>query len=166
MISFLGVRTDRHGFGILTWKHVGTQKMSTQSSKLVVSRRSLYASPEDRDALQLELIIAACIHFKSKSNQETLVTRITILPMRNSGLEAPSQCYRIFQSSAFSVYANNWSSMLAFSFFSSTSHNRSTTMTEAGKSVYHPTENSYAKKVKILDSGAFQSRLTELCANW
>ena len=26
MISFLGVRTDRHGFGILTWKHVGTQK--------------------------------------------------------------------------------------------------------------------------------------------
>ena len=54
MISFLGVRTDgqtdgrtdRHGFGILTWKHVGTQKISTQSSKLVVSRRSLYASPE------------------------------------------------------------------------------------------------------------------------
>ena len=54
MISFLGVRTDgqidRHGFGILTWKHVGTQKISTQSSKLVVSRRSLYASPEDGDA--------------------------------------------------------------------------------------------------------------------
>ena len=25
-ISFHGVRTDRHGFGILTWKHVGTQK--------------------------------------------------------------------------------------------------------------------------------------------
>ena len=49
--SFLGVRTDghtdRHGFGILTWKHVVTQKISTQSSKLVVSRRSLYASPED-----------------------------------------------------------------------------------------------------------------------
>ena len=41
---------DRHGFGILTWKHVGTQKISTQSSKLVVSRRSLYASPEDGDA--------------------------------------------------------------------------------------------------------------------
>ena len=35
--SFLGVRTDRHGFGILIWKHVGTQKISTQSSKLVVS---------------------------------------------------------------------------------------------------------------------------------
>ena len=62
MISFLGVRTDRqtdgqtdtqtdrHGFGILTWKHVGTQKISTQSSKLVVSRRSLYASPEVGDA--------------------------------------------------------------------------------------------------------------------
>ena len=49
-ISFLGVRTDRHGFGILTWKHVGTQKISTQSSKLVVSRRWLYASPEDGDA--------------------------------------------------------------------------------------------------------------------
>ena len=34
-------RTDRHGFGILIWKHVDTQKISTQSSKLVVSRRSL-----------------------------------------------------------------------------------------------------------------------------
>ena len=42
--------TDRHGFGILTWKHVGTQKISTQSSKLVVSCRSLYASPEVGDA--------------------------------------------------------------------------------------------------------------------
>ena len=50
--SFLGVpKTDRRGFGILIWKHVGTQKISTQSSKLVVSRRSLYASPEDGDAL-------------------------------------------------------------------------------------------------------------------
>ena len=39
-------QTDRHGFGILTWKHVDTQKISTQSTKLVVSRRSLYASPE------------------------------------------------------------------------------------------------------------------------
>ena len=51
---FLGVRTDRrtdrHGFEILIWKHVGTQKNSAQSSKLVVSRRSLYASPEDGDA--------------------------------------------------------------------------------------------------------------------
>ena len=54
MISFLGVRTDgqtaRHGFGIVTWKHVGTQKISTQSSKLVVSRRFLYASTEVGDA--------------------------------------------------------------------------------------------------------------------
>ena len=66
MISFLGVRTDgqtdgqtdgrtdgqtdRHGFGILTWKHVDTQKISTQSSKLVFSRRFLYASPEVGDA--------------------------------------------------------------------------------------------------------------------
>ena len=45
-----GRTADRHGFGILTWKHVGTQKISTQSSKLVVSRRSLYASPEIGDA--------------------------------------------------------------------------------------------------------------------
>ena len=43
-------QTDRHGFGILIWKHVGTQKISTQNSKLVVSCRSLYASPEDGDA--------------------------------------------------------------------------------------------------------------------
>ena len=58
MISFLGVRTDgqtdgqtdRHGFGILIWKHVGTQKNSTLSSKLMVSRQSLYASPEVGDA--------------------------------------------------------------------------------------------------------------------
>ena len=47
---FLGVQTDRHGFGIRIWKYVGTQKISTQSSKLVVSHRSLYASPEDDDA--------------------------------------------------------------------------------------------------------------------
>ena len=43
-------QTDGQGFGILTWKHVGTQKISTQSSKLVVSRRFLYASPEVGDA--------------------------------------------------------------------------------------------------------------------
>ena len=43
-------QTDRQGFGILIWKHVGTQKISTQNSKLVVSRRSLYASPEVGDA--------------------------------------------------------------------------------------------------------------------
>ena len=43
-------QTDRHGFGILIWKHVGTQKISTQSSKLVVSRRFLYASLEIGDA--------------------------------------------------------------------------------------------------------------------
>ena len=43
-------QTDRQGFGILIWKHVGTQKISTQNSKLVVSCRSLYASPEDGDA--------------------------------------------------------------------------------------------------------------------
>ena len=40
VISFRGVRTDRHEFGILIWKHVGTQKNSTQSSKLGVSCRS------------------------------------------------------------------------------------------------------------------------------
>ena len=40
---FLGVRTDRekHDFRILIWKHVGTQKISTQSSKLEISCRSL-----------------------------------------------------------------------------------------------------------------------------
>ena len=44
-------QTDRHGFGILTWKHVGTQKISTQSSKLAFSFRSLlYAKTEDGDA--------------------------------------------------------------------------------------------------------------------
>ena len=36
MISFFGVRTDRHGFRILIWKHVSTQKISTQNSKLAV----------------------------------------------------------------------------------------------------------------------------------
>ena len=57
VISFLGVRTDgrtvtdRHGFGILIWKHVSTQKISTQSSKLVVSCRSLYASPGGRGCI-------------------------------------------------------------------------------------------------------------------
>ena len=37
--GFLSRGTDRHGFGILIWKHVGTQKVSVQSSKLEVSRR-------------------------------------------------------------------------------------------------------------------------------
>ena len=43
-------QTDGQDFGILIWKDVGTQKISTQSSKLVVSCRSLYASPENGDA--------------------------------------------------------------------------------------------------------------------
>ena len=43
-------QTDKHDFGILTWKHVCTQKISTQSLKLRVSCRSLYASPDDVDA--------------------------------------------------------------------------------------------------------------------
>ena len=50
VISFLEVRTDRHGFGILIWKHVGTQKISTESSKLGVSCLPLYASPDDGNA--------------------------------------------------------------------------------------------------------------------
>ena len=50
VISFLGLRTDTQGFGILTWKLVGTQKILTQSSKLVVNCWSLYASPKDEDA--------------------------------------------------------------------------------------------------------------------
>ena len=41
---------DRHDFGILIWKHAGRQKNSTQSSKLGVSCRSLYAFPDDGDA--------------------------------------------------------------------------------------------------------------------
>ena len=53
VISSLGVWrdgwTDRHDFGILIWKHVDIQKISTQSSKLGVSCRSLYASPDDMD---------------------------------------------------------------------------------------------------------------------
>ena len=45
MISFLRVRTDRHCFGILIWKH-GTQKKKkkkkkTQSTKLGVDRSML-----------------------------------------------------------------------------------------------------------------------------
>ena len=36
VISFLGVRTDRHGFGILTWKHVGSQKISTQKLSIPI----------------------------------------------------------------------------------------------------------------------------------
>ena len=32
------LRTDKHDFGILIWKHVGTQKISTLSSKLGVDR--------------------------------------------------------------------------------------------------------------------------------
>ena len=43
-------RTDRDSYGIPTWKHVGTQKISTQSSKLGVSCWSLYASPEVGDS--------------------------------------------------------------------------------------------------------------------
>ena len=55
VISFLGLWTDRQTarrnyFGILTWKHVGTQKISTQCSKLGGSCRSQYASPDDKDA--------------------------------------------------------------------------------------------------------------------
>ena len=50
-VGLILTKPDRQGFGILIWKHVGTQKISTQSSKLVVSCRSLYASPEEGDAL-------------------------------------------------------------------------------------------------------------------
>ena len=50
VISFVGVRTDRHDFRIVIWKHVDTQNISVQNSKLGVSCRSLYASPDDGDA--------------------------------------------------------------------------------------------------------------------
>ena len=45
MISFLGVRTDRQEFGILIWKHVGTQKISTLSSKLRVAKYFTSSGP-------------------------------------------------------------------------------------------------------------------------
>ena len=46
-------RTDRHGFRILIWKHVGKKKKKkTQSSKLGVSCRSLYASPDDAGCIK------------------------------------------------------------------------------------------------------------------
>ena len=53
--SFLGVRTNRHGFGIVIWKHVSSahKKFHLKAQnyfKLVVSRQSLYASPEGGDA--------------------------------------------------------------------------------------------------------------------
>ena len=38
MISFLGVRTDRQDFGILIWKHVGTQKFQLKIRELTVDR--------------------------------------------------------------------------------------------------------------------------------
>ena len=39
MVSyFLGVRTDRHVYGILIWKHVGIQRISTPSLALAVNR--------------------------------------------------------------------------------------------------------------------------------
>ena len=43
VLSFLGVQTDRHSFGILIWKHVSNwhTKISTQSSKLRVSCQKL-----------------------------------------------------------------------------------------------------------------------------
>ena len=63
VISFLGVRTDRHGFRILTWKHVGTQKISTQSSKLVVSCRSLYASLQTQHAEPQTRTKAPIMHY-------------------------------------------------------------------------------------------------------
>ena len=43
-------QTARHGFGILMWKHIGKQKISTQSSKLGVNCRSVHVSPDYRDA--------------------------------------------------------------------------------------------------------------------
>ena len=47
VISFLGLRTDRHGFWNphMDTQNVGTQKISTQSSKLVVGCRSLNNIP-------------------------------------------------------------------------------------------------------------------------
>ena len=49
-------RTDRQDFGILTWKHVGTQEISTQSSKLVVSRRSPICIPGGRGCIMAVIV--------------------------------------------------------------------------------------------------------------
>ena len=59
LISFFGIRTDRQGFGILIWKHVDTQKISTQSSKLVVSSQSLYASRRSGMHIEQEKICSS-----------------------------------------------------------------------------------------------------------
>ena len=51
--SFLGVRTDGQTDTVLESSYGNMsahKKISTQNSKLVVSRQSLYASPEDGDA--------------------------------------------------------------------------------------------------------------------
>ena len=78
MMSFLGVRTDRHEFRILTWKHVGTQKISTQTSKLGVSCRSLYTSPSCNRT----------IFFNRK--KKTVVVFLTSISLRFRGPPASS----------------------------------------------------------------------------
>ena len=44
VISYLGVQTDRHDFGILIWKHVGTQKISTRE-KSVILKTLVFTAP-------------------------------------------------------------------------------------------------------------------------
>ena len=58
-------QTDRHGFGILTWKHVGTRKISTQS--LTVDRYyALY--------IILSLIKDGAMYTRSKSTTRVVHT--------------------------------------------------------------------------------------------
>ena len=86
MISFLEVRQDRQGFGILIWKHVGTQKISTRSSKLGVSCRLPYASPNDRHAI-------TCFQPQTGRGVACDVTGNSIAPgnVEFPGLDFPSQ---------------------------------------------------------------------------
>ena len=44
----------KQGFGILIWKHVGTQKISTQSSKLVVSYMHPWRTGMHNDGLMMQ----------------------------------------------------------------------------------------------------------------
>ena len=78
-------QTDRHGFGILTWKHVGTQKISTQSSKLLISCRSLYASPDNGDAWSEKTKVPWEKRGKKRKNAEHF-RRVNIMETITNGM--------------------------------------------------------------------------------
>ena len=67
----------------------------------------------------------------------------------HQGRITPSPFYQLFQYSAFSVLIRQAFYELVLSFsFNSISHNHSTTITDAGNIIFHPTEHGYAKKTK------------------